>query len=132
MKYLLVLTFNFIYDIVGVGSCNHDRAPIYFAESINSVAGFWGFKCKEWTEWALGRCQDNQEQAIMGWKATNEYIEIILFGFLLSLACIVEFHFLCKQLDNISIHAFNNALLIQTQLIQNCAILVQMYFCLPT
>lgn len=82
MKYFLDLKLILNY-IVGVGSCNHDRAPIYFAESINSVAGFWGFKCKEWTEWALGGCRENHEQAIMGWKATNEYFEIILFFFLL-------------------------------------------------
>lgn len=27
------------------GSCNHDRAPEYYAESINSEEGFWGFRC---------------------------------------------------------------------------------------
>ncbi|XP_055300075.1 endothelial lipase-like isoform X2 [Sitodiplosis mosellana] len=54
------------------GSCNHDRAPIYFAESINSEAGFWGFKCSQWTDWAMGLCRNSREQAIMGWKATNE------------------------------------------------------------
>lgn len=27
------------------GSCNHDRAPIYYAESIQSDTGFWGFRC---------------------------------------------------------------------------------------
>lgn len=31
----------FLPDILGNGSCNHDRAPIYFAESINSDKGFW-------------------------------------------------------------------------------------------
>lgn len=58
----------------GTGSCNHDRAPIYFAESINSEAGFWGFKCKEWKDWAIGLCRNSMEQAIMGWKAINEYV----------------------------------------------------------
>jgi hypothetical protein len=27
------------------GSCNHDRAPVYYAESINSDVGFWGYQC---------------------------------------------------------------------------------------
>lgn len=27
------------------GSCNHERAPAYYAESINSEIGFWGFRC---------------------------------------------------------------------------------------
>lgn len=29
------------------GSCNHDRAPQYYAESINSDVGFWGYRCRE-------------------------------------------------------------------------------------
>lgn len=61
---------------IGVGSCNHDRAPIYYAESINSDLGFWGFKCKSWKEWALGVCRESNsnETAIMGWNASNEYV----------------------------------------------------------
>lgn len=27
------------------GSCNHIRAPEYYAESIYSDKGFWGFRC---------------------------------------------------------------------------------------
>lgn len=66
---------NFIFGLKkGIGSCNHDRAPIYFAESINSEAGFWGFKCKEWKDWALGLCRNSDELAPMGWPATNEYV----------------------------------------------------------
>ena len=33
------------------GSCNHDRAPEYFAESIYSEQGFWGFRCGELFYW---------------------------------------------------------------------------------
>lgn len=29
------------------GSCNHDRAPQYYAESINSELGFWGYRCRK-------------------------------------------------------------------------------------
>lgn len=32
---------------VSPGSCNHNRAPDYYAESINSDKGFWGFRCGE-------------------------------------------------------------------------------------
>lgn len=61
---------------VGVGSCNHDRAPIYYAESINSKDGFWGFKCKDWSDWALGRCNSktSNETAEMGWRVSKEYV----------------------------------------------------------
>lgn len=65
----------FFTFILGNGSCNHDRAPIYLAESINSDKGFWGFKCNEWKDWALGQCKSNPDnQALMGWKATNAYV----------------------------------------------------------
>lgn len=29
------------------GSCNHERAPDFYAESISSDKGFWGFRCGE-------------------------------------------------------------------------------------
>jgi hypothetical protein len=29
------------------GSCNHDRASVYYAESINSKLGFIGYRCGE-------------------------------------------------------------------------------------
>ena len=29
------------------GSCNHDRAPQYYAESINTEIGFWGYPCRK-------------------------------------------------------------------------------------
>lgn len=32
------------------GSCNHDRAPQYYAESINSNVGFWGYRCRKWVK----------------------------------------------------------------------------------
>lgn len=41
------------------GSCNHERAPEYYAESIYSEIGFWGFRCgkslKKWKKniWKL-------------------------------------------------------------------------------
>ncbi|KAF5274255.1 hypothetical protein FQR65_LT04373 [Abscondita terminalis] len=32
-------------DVENVDSCNHARAPAYFAESINTKLGFWGANC---------------------------------------------------------------------------------------
>lgn len=59
---------------LATGSCNHARAPQYYAESITSQAGFWGFRCKDWMAWALGMCTPakSDELAIMGMKANNE------------------------------------------------------------
>lgn len=49
------------------GSCNHNRAPEYFAESINSGIGFWGKRCAHWYLYMLGLCRFGQNQeAIMG------------------------------------------------------------------
>lgn len=56
------------------GSCNHARAPQYYAESIGSTDGFWGFQCNDWVRWALGVCKPatSQELAIMGNRASTE------------------------------------------------------------
>lgn len=77
---------------IAVGSCNHDRAPIYYAESINSKEGFWGFKCKDWSEWALGRCNSktSNETAEMGWRVSKEYV----INFICSFYLFPQFHFL--------------------------------------
>uniref|UniRef100_A0A1B0CT57 Lipase domain-containing protein n=2 Tax=Lutzomyia longipalpis TaxID=7200 RepID=A0A1B0CT57_LUTLO len=54
------------------GSCNHDRAPIYFAESINSQRGFWGYKCFHWYAYVMGLCRkDDHYTALMGMHAPN-------------------------------------------------------------
>ena len=36
--------------------CNHQRAAIYFAESINSKIGFWGWSCSGFLKYSLGFC----------------------------------------------------------------------------
>jgi hypothetical protein len=33
---------------VPTGECNHNRAPEYYAESVNTKVGFWGFRCAHW------------------------------------------------------------------------------------
>lgn len=50
------------------GSCNHARAPEYYAESINSEIGFYGYRCAHWYLYAVGLCTNNNksEWTIMG------------------------------------------------------------------
>lgn len=43
-----------------IGGCNHDRAPIYYAESINTEKGFYGYQCRDWFAFMTGTC--NQEE----------------------------------------------------------------------
>ncbi|XP_060657244.1 pancreatic triacylglycerol lipase-like isoform X1 [Drosophila nasuta] len=52
------------------GSCSHNRAPEYYAESIASENGFWGIKCNNWHPHAFGRCTLQQTQALMGYPAS--------------------------------------------------------------
>lgn len=57
-----------------IGGCNHDRAPKYYAESINSVEGFWGFRCAHWYLYALGVCHEERDsaKALMGFPADEK------------------------------------------------------------
>ncbi|KFB48158.1 AGAP007991-PA-like protein [Anopheles sinensis] len=51
------------------GECNHNRAPEYYAESIASEVGFYGYRCAHWYLYMLGVCRGdgaNQQVAIMG------------------------------------------------------------------
>ncbi|KAK3909134.1 Pancreatic lipase-related protein 2 [Frankliniella fusca] len=36
--------------------CDHHRAPVYFAESIRSESGFWGWACSSISDYEMGRC----------------------------------------------------------------------------
>lgn len=47
-------------------ACNHHRAPYYFAESINSKVGFWGWPCDNYLQYLLGRCPPREPQILMG------------------------------------------------------------------
>lgn len=62
-----------IQKVVDPGSCNHARAPEYYAESISSDIGFWGFRCPHWYLYAIGVCREEQSEAfaIMGMHANN-------------------------------------------------------------
>jgi pancreatic lipase-related protein 2 len=46
--------------------CSH-RAPDYFAESIQSKLGFWGFRCQSYIYYLFGMCKPSSEtQALAG------------------------------------------------------------------
>lgn len=56
--------FKFVF--LGFFACNHHRAPIYFAESINTQKGFYGWPCPSYASYVLGRCPPKEPQIIMG------------------------------------------------------------------
>lgn len=44
------------WDSGNVFGCSHQRAAVYFAESINSGVGFWGWPCPGFVWYLLGLC----------------------------------------------------------------------------
>ncbi|XP_014473566.1 PREDICTED: uncharacterized protein LOC106743854 [Dinoponera quadriceps] len=46
--------------------CNHHRAAAYFAESINSNIGFWGWPCPGFVAYLLGLCPARFPAVLMG------------------------------------------------------------------
>uniref|UniRef100_A0A8D8C9D9 Pancreatic lipase-related protein 2 n=1 Tax=Culex pipiens TaxID=7175 RepID=A0A8D8C9D9_CULPI len=47
-------------------ACSHHRAPDYFAESIRSLSGFWGWQCNSYIYYLLGFCPQNAFQVMAG------------------------------------------------------------------
>ncbi|XP_053667203.1 pancreatic triacylglycerol lipase-like [Anopheles marshallii] len=47
-------------------ACSHHRAPDYFAESIRSLTGFWGWSCQSYVYYLLGFCPQNNVQVVAG------------------------------------------------------------------
>ncbi|XP_055632870.1 uncharacterized protein LOC129773297 [Toxorhynchites rutilus septentrionalis] len=47
-------------------ACSHHRAPDYFAESIRSLTGFWGWKCASYVYYLLGFCPQSSNQVLAG------------------------------------------------------------------
>jgi hypothetical protein len=45
--------------------CFSHRAPDYFAESIQSVIGFWGWKCQSYLYYLLGICKPTKDGQII-------------------------------------------------------------------
>lgn len=60
-------------SMMTTGECNHNRAPEYFAESIASKAGFWGYRCAHWYLYMLGLCvkREDSQLALMGAYTDN-------------------------------------------------------------
>lgn len=44
-----------------LGGCNHDRAAIYYAESITTEKGFYGYHCRDWYAYMAGTCQERED-----------------------------------------------------------------------
>ncbi|XP_055540996.1 pancreatic lipase-related protein 2-like isoform X2 [Wyeomyia smithii] len=55
------------------GECNHNRAPEYYAESIATEAGFYGYRCAHWYLYMLGMCRVDEQSmiALMGAHTPN-------------------------------------------------------------
>ncbi|XP_017026113.1 pancreatic triacylglycerol lipase [Drosophila kikkawai] len=54
------------------GSCSHDRAPQFYAESINSTTGFWGRQCTSWLAYIVNLCPTTGKQELMGYHVSQE------------------------------------------------------------
>ncbi|KAE8751910.1 hypothetical protein FOCC_FOCC001387 [Frankliniella occidentalis] len=60
--------------------CDHHRAPMYFAESIRSESGFWGWSCSSISDYEMGRCPARGAAVLAGqWldRRRQELSEII-------------------------------------------------------
>ncbi|KAL6416745.1 hypothetical protein ACFW04_008252 [Cataglyphis niger] len=53
--------------------CNHHRAAEYFAESINSKIGFWGWPCYGFVSYLLGLCPPKHPAVLMGEDVNERY-----------------------------------------------------------
>lgn len=61
-------------------ACNHHRAPLYFAESINTKVGFFGWPCASYTNYFIGNCPIKDPQIIMGEHVniTNTGVHLVI------------------------------------------------------
>lgn len=64
--FILTNNTNNTHFSIGFFACNHHRAPLYFAESINTETGFWGWPCPSYFVSIFGRCPPTEPQIIMG------------------------------------------------------------------
>ncbi|KAK7590574.1 hypothetical protein V9T40_002187 [Parthenolecanium corni] len=65
-------------NILDCFQCNHVRAPAYFAESITSKVGFWGWPCKGFWHYIVKKCKPQTPTTLMGenvdYNSTGYYI----------------------------------------------------------
>ncbi|CAD1472999.1 unnamed protein product, partial [Heterotrigona itama] len=52
--------------------CDHHRSVMYFAESINTNEGFWGWKCAGFTSYLLGLCPPRYPAVLAGDKVDKK------------------------------------------------------------
>lgn len=45
-----------------VFQCSHHRAPEYYAESIRTATGFWGWRCQSYVYYLFGMCTPSSDQ----------------------------------------------------------------------
>ncbi|EDW03347.1 GH11187, partial [Drosophila grimshawi] len=50
--------------------CNHQRAAIYYAESISSKTNFWSFRCGRLYNIIVGQCRPLNDFALLGYHAS--------------------------------------------------------------
>ncbi|XP_011300409.1 lipase member H-A-like [Fopius arisanus] len=53
--------------------CNHHRAAVYFAESINSEVGFWGWPCPGFLAYLLALCPPRAPAVLAGDPVDENY-----------------------------------------------------------
>lgn len=53
--------------------CNHHRAALYFAESVNSKVGFWGWPCPGFLAYLLGLCPPRFPAVLAGDRVNRTY-----------------------------------------------------------
>lgn len=53
--------------------CNHHRAAEYFAESINSKKGFWGWSCSGFVSYLLGLCPPRYPAVLAGDRVDRRF-----------------------------------------------------------
>uniref|UniRef100_A0A1A9ZN29 Lipase domain-containing protein n=1 Tax=Glossina pallidipes TaxID=7398 RepID=A0A1A9ZN29_GLOPL len=58
------------------GSCNHDRAPQYYAESVRNPNGFWSYSCRSWLYQMFDLCNDRKKVQRMGHRSLLAAIDV--------------------------------------------------------
>lgn len=65
-----------IEDVTSLMGCSHNRAPKYFAETVNSKEGLWGRKCDELWKVFVNECPEDGAKELAG-----EYVNKNLTGY---------------------------------------------------
>ncbi|XP_053971283.1 uncharacterized protein LOC128872516 isoform X2 [Hylaeus volcanicus] len=60
------------WEMGNLFECDHHRAVMYFAESINSKVGFWGWQCGGFVPYLLGLCPPRYPAVLAGDKVDRK------------------------------------------------------------